>query len=98
MIATRFAAFALAALALLAAPARADDFYQGKTLTLVVGYSAGGCYDINARLIARHIGRHIPGNPTVVVVNMPGAGSLRALEHIERHAAKDGTVIGMFDY
>src|SRR4029079_353058 len=61
-------------------------------------YTVGGGYDINARLVARHIGRHIPGNPNVVVVNMPGAGSLRTLEHIERHAAKDGTVVGLFDY
>jgi len=89
---------ALATLLAFAAPARADDFYQGRTISIVVGYSAGGGYDINARLIARHIGRHIPGNPSVVVVNMPGAGSLRSLEHIERHAAKDGSVIGMFDY
>ena len=78
--------------------AHADDFYQGKTLTIVVGYTAGGGYDINARLVARHIGKYIPGAPNVVVVNMPGAGSLRALEHIERHAPKDGTVIGLFDY
>src|SRR3954468_24167696 len=77
---------------------RADDFYQGKTLSLVVGYSAGGGYDINARLISRHIGRHIPGTPTVVVVNMPGAGSLRSVEHLERHAPRDGTVVDMFDY
>jgi tripartite-type tricarboxylate transporter receptor subunit TctC len=91
-------ALALAALLLLAPPARADDFYQGKTLTIVVGYTTGGGYDINARLVARHYSKHIPGNPNIVVVNMPGAGSLRALEHIERHAAKDGTVIGLFDY
>jgi tripartite-type tricarboxylate transporter receptor subunit TctC len=97
-IAAQFAALTLAVLAFLAAPASADDFYQGKTLTLVVGYSPGGGYDINARLIARHIGRHIPGNPTVVVVNMPGAGSLRALEHLEKHAPRDGTVIALFDY
>ena len=58
-----------------AAPADAENFYQGKTLTLVVGYAVGGGYDINARLLARHLGRHIPGNPSVVVVNMPGAGS-----------------------
>jgi tripartite-type tricarboxylate transporter receptor subunit TctC len=89
---------ALAAALAVTAPAFADDFYQAKTVSLVVGYSAGGGYDINARLISRHIGRHIPGNPNVVVVNMPGAGSLRSLEHIERHAPKDGTVIGMFDY
>src|SRR5689334_19689930 len=87
----------LAALAL-ATPACAQDFYQGKTISIVVGYSAGGGYDINARLISRHIGRHIPGTPAVVVVNMPGAGSLRSVEHLERHAPKDGTVINMFDY
>src|SRR5262245_33503602 len=88
----------LAALLLLAPRAQADDFYQGKTLTIVVGYSAGGGYDINARLVSRHIGRHIPGAPAVVVVNMPGAGSLRAVEHLEKHAPKDGTVVGLFDY
>jgi tripartite-type tricarboxylate transporter receptor subunit TctC len=98
MNATRSLAFALAAVAIAAAPARAEDFYQGKTLNLVVGYSAGGGYDINARLISRHIGRHIPGNPTVVVVNMPGAGSLRAVEHLEHHAPKDGTTVTLFDY
>ena len=82
----------------LATTARAEDFYKGKTLTLVVGYSAGGGYDINARLIARHISRFIPGNPTVVVNNMPGAGSLRSIQHIEQHAPKDGTVVDLFDY
>jgi tripartite-type tricarboxylate transporter receptor subunit TctC len=90
-------AFAVIA-ALTASPASAQHFYQGKTLTIVVGYAAGGGYDINARLVSRHMGRHIPGNPNVVVVNMPGAGSLRALEHLEKHAAKDGTAIGLFDY
>jgi tripartite-type tricarboxylate transporter receptor subunit TctC len=95
----RLGAFALAAAFTVATgPAAAQHFYQGKTLTIVVGYSAGGGYDINARLISRHIGRHIPGAPNVVVVNMPGAGSLRSLEHIEKHAAKDGTAVGLFDY
>src|SRR6476620_7129566 len=98
MNATRILTLVLAAVASHASAARADDFYQGKTLSLVVGYSAGGGYDINARLISRHIGRHIPGTPTVVVVNMPGAGSLRSVEHLERHAPKDGTVVNMFDY
>src|SRR5215510_8942901 len=98
MNATRILTLLLAAVASQASAARADDFYQGKTLSLVVGYSAGGGYDINARLISRHIGRHIPGTPTVVVVNMPGAGSLRSVEHLERHAPKDGTVVNMFDY
>ena len=92
------ASLAFAVLLSFIAPAHADDFYQGKTLTIIVGYTAGGGYDINARLVSRHIGRHIPGAPTVVVVNMPGAGSLRALEHLERHAPKDGTVIALFDY
>jgi tripartite-type tricarboxylate transporter receptor subunit TctC len=98
MNATRILTLVLAAVASQACAACADDFYQGKTLSLVVGYSAGGGYDINARLISRHIGRHIPGTPTVVVVNMPGAGSLRSVEHLERHAPKDGTVVNMFDY
>jgi tripartite-type tricarboxylate transporter receptor subunit TctC len=89
---------AIAAVASQAASARADGFYQGKTISIVVGYSAGGGYDINARLIARHLGRFIPGAPNIVVVNMPGAGSLRSVEHLERHAPKDGTVINMFDY
>jgi hypothetical protein len=97
MNATRILTLVLAAVASQASAALADDFYQGKTLSLVVGYSAGGGYDINARLISRHIGRHIPGTPTVVVVNMPGAGSLRSVEHLERHAPKDGTVVNMFD-
>jgi tripartite-type tricarboxylate transporter receptor subunit TctC len=86
------------ALAPAAVTAQAEDFYQGKTLSLVVGYSAGGGYDINARLIARHLGRFIPGSPTVIVNNMPGAGSLRSLEYIQRNAPRDGTVIDMFDY
>jgi tripartite-type tricarboxylate transporter receptor subunit TctC len=94
----RIVTLALAAVVAQAASARADDFYQGKTLSLVVGYTVGGGYDINARLLARHIGRHIPGAPAVVVVNMPGAGSLRSVEHLERHAPKDGTVVNLFDY
>src|SRR5882672_3685122 len=98
MNAARILALTLLATASFGAPAQADDFYQGKTLSLVVGYSAGGGYDINARLISRHFGRHVPGNPSVVVVNMPGAGSLRSIEHIERHAPRDGTVVNLFDY
>jgi tripartite-type tricarboxylate transporter receptor subunit TctC len=92
------AAVALAIVVPLATPGHAEDFYQGKTITIVVGYSTGGGYDINARLIARHLGHFIPGNPAVVVSNMPGAGSLRSLEYVERHAPKDGTAIEMFDY
>ena len=84
-----------AALSLVAIPqASADDFYKGKTLTFVVGFSAGGGFDTYTRLIARHIGKHIPGNPTVVVENRTGAGSLIAANYIYNQAPKDGTVIG----
>jgi tripartite-type tricarboxylate transporter receptor subunit TctC len=75
----------------------AQDFYSGKTLTLVVGYSAGGGYDQYARLLARHYARHIPGNPTIVVQNMPGAASLTAVRYLSASAPKDGTAITMFD-
>jgi tripartite-type tricarboxylate transporter receptor subunit TctC len=81
------------------APAAADavaDFYRGKQLNLIVGYGPGGGYDIYARLLARHLGRHIPGNPSVVVQNMPGAGSLRAVNYLYKIAPKDGTTIAMF--
>jgi tripartite-type tricarboxylate transporter receptor subunit TctC len=78
--------------------ARAEDFYRGKTLTVLVGYAAGGGYDINARLLARHFGDHIPGRPSVVVENMPGAGSLKMLEYLSHSAPTDGTTIGVFDF
>jgi tripartite-type tricarboxylate transporter receptor subunit TctC len=98
MNATRIVTLALALLAWQDLPAQAEDFYQGKTLNILVGYSSGGGYDINARLLARHIGRHIPGTPNVVVVNMPGAGSLRSVEHLQKLAPKDGTYVELFDY
>ena len=72
------------------------DFYKGKTVQVVVGYGAGGGYDLHARLLARHLGRHLPGRPTVVVQNMPGAGSLRAANYLYSIAPKDGTVLGIF--
>jgi len=70
------------------------DFYKGKNLDLYIGYSVGGGYDLYARLLARHLGRHIPGNPTVLPQNMPGAGSLRLTNWLYGAAAKDGSVIG----
>jgi tripartite-type tricarboxylate transporter receptor subunit TctC len=92
--------FALIAAGLLAAePARADavaDFYKGRQLNVIVGYSAGGGYDVYGRLIARHLGRHLPGAPNVVVQNMPGAGSLRAVNYLYNAAPKDGSVIAHF--
>ena len=80
----------------LAAPARAlsvEDFYRGKTVTILVGFSAGGGYDLYARLLARHLGKHIPGNPTVVAQNMPGAGSLKAALNVYSVVPKDGLTL-----
>jgi tripartite-type tricarboxylate transporter receptor subunit TctC len=96
----RFAVAGLAALVLCGAgvtPARAQsaaDFYKGRQVDLYIGYSAGGGYDIYARLLARHMGKHIPGNPTIVPRNMDGAGSLRLANWLYRVAPKDGTVFG----
>jgi tripartite-type tricarboxylate transporter receptor subunit TctC len=94
----RCAAAALGSLAtLLSFPAAAqDDFYKGKQINLIVGYGTGGGYDVYARLVAKHMQRFIPGNPAVVVQNMPGAGSLRAVNYIYNLAPKDGTAFAMF--
>src|ERR687898_829468 len=70
-----------------------EEFYRGKTVTILVGFTAGGGYDVYARLLGRHIGRHIPGNPSVVVQNMPGAGSLKATQYVYGLAAKDGLTL-----
>lgn len=81
------------------APAHADgvaEFYRGKQIDLIVGYGPSGSYDTYARLLARHLGNFIPGNPSVIVQNMPGAGSLRALNYLYNIAPKDGTTIGTF--
>lgn len=89
------AASAAAACALMAAsPALAADFYAGKTIEFEVGADVGGGYDIYARSLARHIGQHIPGNPTIVVKNMPGAGSGRTAVFISNVAPKDGSTLG----
>src|SRR5215510_5798883 len=72
------------------------DFYKGKRLNLVVSYGTGGGYDVYARVLARHMGRHIPGSPNIIVQNMPGAGSLRGTNYLYNVAAKDGTVFGTF--
>ena len=73
----------------------ADEFYKGKQIRIVVGSTAGGDYDVWARLLARHWPRHIPGNPNVIVENMPGAGTLVSTNHVYNVAPRDGTVIGM---
>jgi len=83
---------ALAGLALSAGAVDASthDFYKGKVIRIIVGFAAGGGFDTYARAIARHMGRHIPGNPTVIVENMPGAGSLIAANHVYKVAKPDG--------
>ena len=72
------------------------DFYKGKTITVIVGYTAGGGYDLYARALARHMGKHLPGNPNFIVQNITGAGSLNAANNLYNVAAKDGTVFGTF--
>jgi len=90
--------FAIAA-AMLIDRARADavaDFYRGKTINVIVGYTAGGGYDLYARALARHMCRHLPGTPNIIVTNITGAGSLNAANHIYNVAPKDGTAFGTF--
>jgi tripartite-type tricarboxylate transporter receptor subunit TctC len=82
---------------LAAATAQAQDgFYRGKTVRIIVGASAGGGYDTYSRTIARHMGKHIPGNPAIVVDNMPGAGFLISANHMYKVAKPDGLTIGHF--
>jgi tripartite-type tricarboxylate transporter receptor subunit TctC len=102
---TRDRAFALvAAITLWVAPASAqspaappDDVYKGKTVQMLIGFQAGTGYDTYARALSRHLGRHLPGNPSVVPQNMTGAGGLLAANHLYNLAPKDGTVIGIFN-
>jgi len=86
-----------AAIAAVAGPARGqsvEEFYKGRNVSMVIGFSAGSGYDIYARLLARYMGRYIPGRPTIVSQNMPGAGSLRAAQYVASVAPKDGSVLG----
>src|SRR6185503_19861116 len=70
-----------------------EEFYRGKTVNILVGFTAGGGYDLYARVLGRHLGRHIPGYPQVVVQNMLGAGSLKATQYVYGVAPKDGTTL-----
>src|SRR5215475_11833263 len=70
------------------------EFYRGKTVRITVGSAVGGGFDGYARLVARHFGKHIPGNPTVVVQNIPGSGSNKSASYVALQAPKDGTAIG----
>lgn len=74
-----------------------ESFYKAHSLTIVVGFPAGGGYDVNSRMVGRHIRKYIPGNPNIIVSNMPGAGSLRATGYLANVAAKDGTVFGILN-
>src|SRR5438105_1533707 len=69
------------------------EFYRGKTVIIVVGSEAGGGYDLTARVLARHMAAHIPGNPTIIVQNKPGASSMIAANYVYELAPKDGTII-----
>ena len=91
--------FAILALGAVMSPAGAQgvaDFYRGRNVTLVIGFSAGGGYDLYARLLSRHLGRHIPGQPNIVAQNREGAGSERAMLYLYNAAPKDGSAIGTF--
>jgi tripartite-type tricarboxylate transporter receptor subunit TctC len=93
------ACLTIALLCVLASEGRADeveDFYKGQTIKLVIGHSAGGGYDLYARLLSKHLRKHIPGQPTIVPQNMTGAGGLRVTNYLYSAAPKDGTVIGTF--
>ncbi len=79
-------------------PAQAQDpFYKGKTINIVVGFTPGGGYDVNARAVSRYFGKYIPGNPSVIVQNMPGAGSLTSVRYLDATAPKDGTAVTVFN-
>jgi tripartite-type tricarboxylate transporter receptor subunit TctC len=93
LIATLVAVLVLAGL--LADAGKAEEFFGKKTITLIAGGNPGGGYDLYARALARHYSRHIPGEPTIIVQNMPGAGSVNLANHLYNRAVRDGTVIGM---
>jgi tripartite-type tricarboxylate transporter receptor subunit TctC len=96
----RIAALAMAGFAacLAALPARAEDpFYKGKTIDIIVGYTVDNSFDTYPRMMAKVMSKYLPGNPNIIIQNMPGAGSMRATNHLYNIAAKDGTVLGVID-
>jgi tripartite-type tricarboxylate transporter receptor subunit TctC len=97
LVAPCFVVGALAASSFAPAQAQSvEEFYTGKTITLSIGFTPGGGYDLYGRLVARHLGKHIPGKPGIVAQNMPGAGSMRAAQHLFSIAPKDGTALATF--
>src|ERR671914_1356880 len=97
-LALRKFATILAVVVCFAASALAAErpFYQGKNLTFLINYAAGGPTDIEGRIVARHLARHIPGNPAVIVQNMPGAGGVTGINFLGEAAKKDGLTLGYF--
>jgi tripartite-type tricarboxylate transporter receptor subunit TctC len=87
-------AASIAALCAAPSPGAADDFYRGKAIRIIVGSGAGGGFDLYARMLARRLPDHVPGTPTIIVQNMPGAGGAKATAYVATIAARDGTVIG----
>src|SRR5437867_12368429 len=77
--------------------AASDEFYRGKVIRILVGFSAGGGFDTYARTLSRYMGKYIPGNPSIIVENMTGAGSLISANHVYRVAKRDGLTIGAFN-
>ncbi|MFN3892540.1 MAG: Bug family tripartite tricarboxylate transporter substrate binding protein [Beijerinckiaceae bacterium] len=97
MIRTGAAAIALGLTALAPAHAQGNgaELFAGKTITVLIGYAAGGTYDATARLLTRHMGRHIPGAPMMIAQNMPGSGGIKTILHLYTVAPRDGTMLGM---
>ncbi len=95
MTTSRILAAALVIVAALGSPAHADDFYAKKTITMIVGANPGGGYDLYARALVRHYAKHIPGEPSIVIQHMPGAGSVNLANHLFARAPKDGLTVGM---
>ena len=93
--ATITASFICGAIMTASAYAQSAPFYKDKTIRIIVGFTSGGLYDQYARILARHMGKHIPGNPNIIVQNMPGAGSLSATNYVYGVAKPDGLTLGM---
>jgi tripartite-type tricarboxylate transporter receptor subunit TctC len=95
-ISTLLLLLALASASSTSAENAVEDFYRGRQINLIIGYGPGGGYDLTARALAHHMGRYLPGNPTIVPQNMPGAGSMRAVNYLYSVAPKDGSTFGLF--
>src|SRR6185503_16464235 len=87
---------ALVALGISPGAGAQDDFYRNKQIRMIIGHPVGGDYDVGGRLLAKYLPKHIPGNPIVIVQNMPAAGSIVAANYLFNQAPKDGTVFGSF--